>query len=57
MSRLFRWQLGRGYALYRNEGNFGVNNHGLGFRLLGSGPISHDAAGIRVYVTTDDAHD
>ena len=40
-----------GYALFRNEGLVGAENHWLSLRLVGTGPINRDAVGTRVYLT------
>jgi hypothetical protein len=47
-------QWNEGYALYRNTGQAGPENHWLTIRLVGGGPINRDAVGARVYLTTSD---
>lgn len=43
-----------GYALFRNTGVTGGDNHWLTLRLTGGGSINRDAVGARAYVTSDD---
>ena len=44
-----------GYHLYQNQGLVGQGNHWLSVKLVGGGPVNHDAIGGRVYVTTANA--
>jgi hypothetical protein len=44
----------RGYTLFRNQAGMLSPNHRLAVRLVGGGPISRDAVGARVALTTTD---
>jgi enediyne biosynthesis protein E4 len=45
-----------GYALFRNTGAEGGDNHWLRLRLTGGGEINQNAIGARAYVTGEDGH-
>ena len=40
----------QGYALYRNQGLAGHDNHWLTVQITGGGPVNRDAVGARVYL-------